>query len=108
MKQSQQGKLHKTGQCSSKSMKMLGDFWTLAIIDSLNSGEKRFSEIERSLEHCNPVTLSNRLKKLEADGMIERHEETLDKLSVVYSLTKKGKGIVPILKQIQKFADRYL
>jgi DNA-binding HxlR family transcriptional regulator len=108
MKQSQQGKLHKTRQCSAKSMKMLGDFWTLAIIDCLNSGEKRFSEIERSLENCNPVTLSNRLKKLEFDGMIERHVETLDKLSVVYSLTKKGKGIVPILKQIQKFADRYL
>lgn len=108
MKQSQQGKLSKYTPCSSKSMKMLGDFWTLSIIDALNSGEKRFSQLEKSVENCNPVTLSNRLKKLEADGMIERREETLDKLSVVYSLTKKGKGIVPILRQIQKFADTYL
>jgi DNA-binding HxlR family transcriptional regulator len=108
MKQSQPGKQSKYTPCSSKSMKMLGDFWTLSIIDSLNSGEKRFSQLEKSLENCNPVTLSNRLKKLEADGMIERREETVDKLSVVYSLTKKGKGIIPILRQIQKFADSYL
>ena len=32
----------------------------------------------------------------------------VDKLSVVYSLTKKGQGILPILKEIQVFADKFL
>jgi len=40
--------------------------------------------------------------------MIKRQEETLDKLSVVYSLTDKGRGILPILREIQVFADKFL
>lgn len=95
-------------ECSSTELKMLGDFWTLEIIQSLENGEKRFSELERSIPAINPTTLTGRLKKLESQKIISRKEETKDKISVVYALTPKGHGILPVLEQIQIFADRYL
>ena len=95
-------------KCSTKELKMLGDFWTLAIIQTLGDGEKRFAQLQRDLPHANPTTLTNRLKKLEVQKIIKRQEETVDKLSVVYSLTKKGVGILPILKEIRVFADKFL
>ena len=95
-------------KCSTEELKMLGDFWTLAIIQAIDGTEKRFAQLERELPHINPSTLSNRLKKLEQQGIIERYEETVDKLSVVYSLTEKGKGIMPILTEIRIFADKFL
>lgn len=95
-------------KCSEKQLKMLGDYWTLAIVQSLGESEKRFSELHRELEHASPTTLANRLKRLEEQGIVKRQEETVDKLSVVYSLTKKGIGIIPILAEIRKFADNFL
>lgn len=93
--------------CPSKSIKMLGDYWTLSIINVLQNGEKRFCEIERLLTGVNPTTLTNRLKKLETVELLERHEETVDKLSVTYALTKKGKAVLPIIREISIFSGRY-
>lgn len=95
-------------KCSNKELKMLGDFWTLAIIQALHDGDKRFAQLERDISGVNPTTLTGRLKKLEKQEIIKREEETLDKLSVVYSLTRKGTGILPILKEIRLFADKFL
>lgn len=98
---------HKT-KCSRHELKLLGDFWTLEIIQSLNEKEKRFLELARDLSQASPTTLTNRLKKLEKQKIVDRQEETLDKLSVVYSLTAKGRGIIPILREIKSFADKFL
>jgi DNA-binding HxlR family transcriptional regulator len=54
----------------------------------------------------NSVTLSNRLKRLEAAGMIEREEATIDRQSVAYRLTSMGKGLLPVLREIQNFTKR--
>lgn len=86
---------------------MLGDFWTLAIIQVLIPGEKRFKEIQNEISGISPTTLSSRLKKLESEGLISRKTETVDKLSVVYALTKKGHGILPVLREIKKFSANF-
>lgn len=95
-------------KCSTRELKILGDFWNLELIQTLSDGEQRFSQIQRQVKNISPTTLTNRLKKLEEQKLIQRKEETVDKLSVVYSLTEKGEGILPILKQIRLFADKYL
>jgi DNA-binding HxlR family transcriptional regulator len=97
-----------TPKCSAKELKILGDFWTLEIIQALAEQPMRFSQIERALPTINPTTLTNRLKKLETQLLITRQSKTIDKLSVVYVLTKKGLGILPILNQIKLFAKKYL
>lgn len=93
-------------QICNASLKLLGDFWTLQIIDALQSGELRYCEIQRAVAHMNPVTLADRLKKLEQAQLIERQKETRDKISVSYSLTQLGQEALPVLAAINKFSDK--
>ena len=94
--------------CTREGLKIFGDAWTLFIFSSLADGEKRFCELQRRLDNINPVTLTSRLKKLEKLGFIQRKEELIDKLSVSYCLTKKGEGTLPILREIEHYAKKYL
>jgi DNA-binding HxlR family transcriptional regulator len=102
------GSGHHISEELNNGIKMLGNAWMLCIVGTLAKKEMRFSEIQRSVVGINPTTLASRLKKLEKEKMIIRKKETLDKLSVTYSLSEKGKGILPILKEIQIFADKFL
>ncbi|MGA2974311.1 MAG: helix-turn-helix domain-containing protein [Spirochaetia bacterium] len=73
------------------------------IIDFLRVNEPRFTELQRAMGDVNSVTLSNRLKRLEAAGVIERKAATIDRQSVAYRLTGLGKGVLPVLREIQNF-----
>lgn len=94
--------------CVQEGLQIFGDAWTLFIVRSLSEGAKRFCALQRELDNLNPVTLTDRLKKLEKLGFVERKKELVDKLSVSYSLTKKGKGMLPVLREIEHFAKKYL
>lgn len=93
--------------CQSETLKLLGDYVTLRIIDFLRTGQLRFTELQRSIGDVNSVTLSNRLRRLEAAGLLEREEATIDRQSVAYRLTDIGKGMLPILREIQSFTSHY-
>jgi len=94
--------------CQAEALKLLGDYVTLRIVDFLRDRELRFTELQRSIGDVNSVTLSNRLKRLEATGMVEREEATIDRQSVAYRLTTLGRGLLPVLREIQKFTKRNL
>ncbi len=94
------------GHCQAGALKLLGDYVTLRVIDFLRAGELRFTQLRRSMGDVNSVTLSNRLKRLETAGMIGRNVATVDKQSVAYYLTDLGKGLLPVLREIQKFTLR--
>lgn len=105
-------KIHSTPiNCSTNNfdttIKTIGDFWTLHIIDELHGRELRFCEIERALPAISPATLTNRLKRLENAQIIERRIETHDKQSVAYSLTDRGRGLIPILESIKNYTRNF-
>lgn len=87
-----------------ESIRLLGDHLTLYIIYVLSHGELRFSELRRLLGNANPVTLTARLKKLEAGGIIVRKVETIDRQSVSYGLTRLGEEATGILDAYEHFA----
>ena len=88
-----------------EAMKLIGDFWTLRLIDAIRDDEVRFCEIERRVPDINPATLTSRLKRLEEAGVIDRLVETQDKQSVSYALTDRGQRIVPVLESIKAFTQ---
>ncbi|HYH74563.1 MAG TPA: helix-turn-helix domain-containing protein [Candidatus Saccharimonadales bacterium] len=90
-----------------QTFRLVGDFWTLRLISTIGEQELRFGEIDRQLGDCNPVTLTSRLKKLEEAAVVERHVETRDKQSVTYTLTEKGKDILPIISSLRAFTEKY-
>lgn len=88
------------------TLKLLGDYWTLRIIDALRDGEMRFCEVQRRVDNLNPVTLTDRLKKLEDAQMLIRKEDTLGKVSVSYTLSDKGTECIPVIEAINTFAAK--
>lgn len=89
-----------------EALKLLGDYTTLRIIDFLRRGELRFTEPQHALGDANSVTLTRRLKHLQAAGILNRREATFDRQSVTCSLCAMGKGLLPVLREIQNFTHR--
>ena len=87
-------------------MKLLGDYWTLRIIDALKGGGLRFCELQRTVDNLNPATLTSRLKKMEETNLVTRSEDTEDKVSVRYNLTQTGTDVLPILREIDRFSAK--
>lgn len=88
-------------------LKVVGDYWTISIIQAIGKQKRRFCELERLLPDSNPVTLTSRLKQMEAMGLLTRAKNPTDKISVAYSLTDQGRKLLPITSRIQKFAEGY-
>lgn len=87
---------------------MFGDAWILLIVTELLQGPSRFSELQRAIDNISPATLSDRLKKLETYGLIERTKEGESKLAVTYSLTERGKALEPVVSSISYYAEHHL
>ena len=68
-------------------------------------GTVRFNEMQRYIGTITYKTLSTTLKQLEADGLINREEYPQIPPKVEYSLTEKGKTLIPILDQLCEWGD---
>lgn len=86
-----------------RSLKLLGDFWTLNIIAALQDGEMRYCDLQRAAGGVNPVTLGNRLRKLTEAGLISRNASA-DDISVGYKLTDLGQAALPVLSAVDTFS----
>ena len=92
----------------SQGLKIFGDAWNLSIVRVLSETTQRFNELQRNLGNVSPTTLTDRLKKLENYGLIAQEKQTVDQLSVIYTLTDKGKKMLPVLQAIESFSKKFL
>src|SRR5438046_10609061 len=77
--------------------------WTILVIRDLAEGRTRFCELERSLEGISPRTLSLRLRALEEEQIVERHTYPEVPPRVEYSLTEKGRALLPLLDDMPHY-----
>jgi DNA-binding HxlR family transcriptional regulator len=82
--------------------------WTILVIRDLAAGHTRFCELERSLEGISPRTLSLRLRALEEEGMVERRTFPEVPPRVEYSLTAKGRALLPLIEDMRSFGREWL
>ena len=82
--------------------------WTLLVIRDLADGCSRFCELERSLGGISPRTLSLRLRALEAEGIVQRRTYPEVPPRVEYSLTDKGRALVPLIEQMRHYGREWL
>jgi DNA-binding HxlR family transcriptional regulator len=82
--------------------------WTLLVLRDLAGGACRFGELERSLTGISPRTLSQRLRMLEEEGVIERRQYAEMPPRVDYRLTPKGRALVPLIDEMRAYGDRWL
>lgn len=87
---------------------LIGNKWTPLIIRDLVDGEKRFSELERSLRGISPKTLSERLKKLEDASVVNRKCFAEVPPRVEYTLTEKGIALLPVIESMRAYGAAWL
>lgn len=90
------------------SLGVLGRKWTPLIIRDIGFLKiGRFNQILKSISGLTPRVLSMRLKELEKEGIIECIEERESPMAVFWSLTDKGKDILPILTLLTAFGSKW-
>jgi DNA-binding HxlR family transcriptional regulator len=93
--------------CIAAAMDIIGNKWTALILRDLFAGPKRFCELEKSVGNINPRTLSQRLDDLEDNGIINRKSFAEVPPRTEYTLTKKGKDLMPVLEQMAIWGTKH-
>jgi DNA-binding HxlR family transcriptional regulator len=91
-----------------EAVELVGRRWTGAILRVLMDGPLRFSEIGQAVPELSDRLLSERMKELEARGMVERTVISGPPLRVEYQLSRMGKELEPALAELQRWANRWL
>ncbi len=93
--------------CSiARALEVIGDRWTLLILRDLTFGLKRFDAFQQSLGIA-PNVLTDRLKRLDQEGLVKRvcYQETPERFE--YLPTQKAMELQPIIFHLAKWGDRY-
>ena len=81
--------------------------WTMVIIYFLSQGTLRFKELARKMPMVTEANLTKELRALEQYGMIHREVYREVPPKVEYSLTDIGRKFLPIIEDLEKFAQEY-
>ena len=93
--------------CIATAMAIIGNKWTALILRDLSGGPKRFTELEKTVGQINPRTLSQRLDDLEKHNIVTKQVFAEVPPRITYTLTDKGYGLLPILKQMATWGKKY-
>ena len=77
---------------------VIGGRWKVPIVWHLFSGTRRFSELRRALAECTPKMLTQQLRELEDDGVVDRKVYPQVPPKVEYSLTARGWSLKPVVE----------
>ena len=89
--------------------KVLGGRWKLPILCILETrGTVRFGQIKKKLDSVSNVMLSQTLKELERDGIITRHQYNEVPPHVDYTMTEKGRKVIPALIMLGDWAKEFM
>ncbi len=87
---------------------LIGDRWTLLILRELSMGDQRFTDLRAELHGIAPNLLTERLRSLQAIGLVTTAELPPPAARSVYRLTEEGRRIEPVLRSVARFGVSYL
>ncbi len=89
------------------TLNLLSSKWKTLIIRELLTGTKRFSEMKRVMPGVTQKMLTQSLRGLEDDGLIERKVYPVVPPKVEYSLTELGISLSPVIDEMRRFGTHY-
>ncbi len=90
-----------------RTLDIIGDRWTVLVLRDLSGGGRRFQDLLTSLEGISPNLLADRLKTLEAHGIVGRSFYSEHPPRAQYRLTEKGTALQPTLDALRDWGERY-
>lgn len=91
-----------------EGIELIGRRWTGAILRVLNDGPMRFSQLAAAVPELSDRLLSERLKELEARGIVERTVHPGPPVRVEYALSEMGRDLQPALEAVESWSRRWL
>lgn len=91
------------------ALDLVGDRWTLLVVrDLLLLRKVRYGELARSLERIPTNILADRLRRLEAAGIVTKRPYQRHPIRYEYRLTRRGADLLPILREMAAWASRHV
>jgi DNA-binding HxlR family transcriptional regulator len=92
----------------SRAIEIVGRRWTGAILRALLAGHTRFNDIAATVPGLSDRLLSERLKELEAEGIVERSVTPSTPVRVSYTLTEMGEALLPVFESLAGWAETWV
>jgi len=89
----------------SKAAEIVAERWMPLVIRELLSGSQRFNELRRGVPLMSPSLLSQRLKRLEDEGLVKRYA---DDNEIRYELTRAGRELMPVIEALGTWGKRWV
>jgi DNA-binding HxlR family transcriptional regulator len=89
------------------TLRVIGGRWKVLILRQLFVDVRRFNELRRGLVGITHKTLTQQLREMEADGIVDRKVYPQIPPKVEYSLTPLGKTLKPVLDAMHNWAERH-
>jgi DNA-binding HxlR family transcriptional regulator len=90
-----------------EAIELIGKRWTGAIVCALTERPMRFGELGKAVPGLSDRLLSQRLRELEDEGLVEREVEPGTPVRVTYSLTATGEDLGPAISELKAWAKRW-
>ncbi|MER5478349.1 helix-turn-helix domain-containing protein [Streptomyces sp. NPDC002734] len=95
--------------CPSRTvLHRIGARWTVFVVNALDGGPRRFTELKRHIRGITSKALTETLRSLEADGLISRHEYDENPPRVEYALTPLGRSLLVPLRAVRLWAEEHV
>jgi DNA-binding HxlR family transcriptional regulator len=91
-----------------QAVELIGKRWTGAIVFVLMDGPLRFSQVKVLVPDLSDRLLSERMKELEAEGIVARRVIDDTPVRVEYALTTKGQALEPVVRTLKRWARTWL
>jgi DNA-binding HxlR family transcriptional regulator len=89
------------------AIELIGKRWTGAIVSALTERPMRFGELRKTIPGLSDRLLSQRLRELEEEGLVQREVEAGTPVRVTYSLTDVGDDLGPAIHELKAWAKRW-
>lgn len=89
------------------TVELIGNKWKLLIIRNLLDGEQRFTQLKNGSPGISQKVLTDNLRIMEEEGIISREVFAQVPPKVIYSLTKIGKSLLPVIDAMAEWGDNY-
>ena len=88
-----------------RALDIVGERWALLVVRELLLGPKRFTDLRAGLPHVGPDILAQRLRELEASGVLRRGTLPPPAGSRIYELTERGQQLEPVVLALGRFGS---
>jgi DNA-binding HxlR family transcriptional regulator len=91
-----------------KTLDVIGDRWSILLLrEFFLHGDRRFQDFQEAFAALTPSVLSQRLKDLEANGIVESRLYSAHPPRLEYFLTPKGRALGPVLKEMRRWGEAH-